>query len=61
MQNGHRLPATVMRLFKKMQDALGQWHDLVVMAERLMSLSIEQLLAHHDALVQFGGAESGPA
>jgi CHAD domain-containing protein len=50
--NGHRLPADVTRSFKKMQDALGQWHDLIVLAERLLSLSVEQLLAHHDAAVQ---------
>ena len=45
----HALPAAVTRSFKQMQDALGQWHDYVVLAERIMQLSLDEHLSHHDA------------
>jgi hypothetical protein len=35
-----------------MQDALGLWHDDVVLAECVMSLSLDERLAHHDAPLQ---------
>lgn len=49
---GHRLPAALMRSFKQMQGALGLWHDYVVLAERVMELSLRELLPHHDAAMQ---------
>jgi CHAD domain-containing protein len=45
----HSLPAAITRSFKQMQDALGQWHDYVVLAERIMQLSLDEHLSHHDA------------
>jgi CHAD domain-containing protein len=47
-----RLPAAVLRHFKRMQDALGLWHDDVVLIERLLAESAERMLAHHDAALQ---------
>ena len=49
---GHKLPSGIMRNFKNMQDALGMWHDYVVLTERAMQMSLEQLLPHHDAELQ---------
>jgi len=49
---GHKLPAGVMGNFKKMQEALGLWHDYVVLTERAMQMSLEELLPHHDAALQ---------
>jgi CHAD domain-containing protein len=49
---GHPIPSGVAKSFKKMQDALGEWHDLVVLTERAMGESIESLLAHHDTQFQ---------
>jgi len=57
IEEGHRLPATVMRAFKQMQDALGLWHDFVVLAERLMDVSLDEQLPHHDADMQAGVLE----
>jgi CHAD domain-containing protein len=45
-------PAAVLRTFKRMQDALGDWHDHVVLAEWMMRLSLRELLAHHDPAMQ---------
>lgn len=49
---GHRLPVAVTRSFKQMQAALGLWHDYVVLAERVMEVSLRELLPHHDAAMQ---------
>ena len=49
---GHKLPAGVMGKFKRMQEALGLWHDYVVLTERAMQISLEELLPHHDAVMQ---------
>ncbi len=46
---GHRLPASVTRAFKRMQDALGLWHDYVVLAECVSKISVEEKLFYHDA------------
>ena len=45
-------PAAVLRSFKRMQDALGEWHDYVVLSETMMRLSLRELLAHHDPKLQ---------
>jgi triphosphatase len=37
---GHKLPAAVGRSFKKMQDALGLWHDYVVLNDCVLKLSV---------------------
>jgi CHAD domain-containing protein len=52
VESGHRLPPAITRSFKKMQDALGEWHDFVVLAERLMSLSLDEELGLHDIPMQ---------
>lgn len=49
---GHKLPAGVMGRFKRMQEALGNWHDYVVLTERAMQISLDELLPHHDAALQ---------
>jgi CHAD domain-containing protein len=46
---GVRLPKRVLGGFKRIQTALGLWHDLVVLTERALSESVEAQLALHDA------------
>ena len=41
---GHKLPAGIMKNFKRMQEALGVWHDYVVLTERAMHVSLQALL-----------------
>jgi len=38
--------------FKKMQDALGSWHDYAIMAHTLLELSVQTQLALHDGVLQ---------
>jgi CHAD domain-containing protein len=45
--HGHELPSSLTKSFKKMQDALGDWHDYVVLAEHATGAAIEEQLAHH--------------
>jgi CHAD domain-containing protein len=45
--HGHELPGSLTKTFKKMQDALGDWHDYVVLAEHATGAAIEEQLAHH--------------
>lgn len=51
-EHGFRLPASVASLFKRMQTALGLWHDFVVLAERIMCESVECDLALHNPRLQ---------
>jgi CHAD domain-containing protein len=51
-RGGDKPPAGVLAIFKRMQDALGDWHDHVVLAEWMMRLSLGELLAHHDPAMQ---------
>lgn len=46
---GHPLPADVLKTFKKMQEALGLWHDYVVLTEQALAMASREMLAHHDA------------
>jgi CHAD domain-containing protein len=46
---GHALPGSVMRGFKKMQESLGMWHDFVVLTDTAMEISVEEMLAVTDA------------
>ncbi len=39
---GRRLPARVMRTFKRLQDALGLWHDFIVLADELLNSAVGQ-------------------
>ena len=50
--HGRRLDSRVTRTFKRMQDALGLWHDFVVVTEWAMRASLEGLVAHHDTKLQ---------
>lgn len=45
---GHKLPGSVAKSFKKMQEGLGLWHDYVVLADRAMKASLDEQLGHHD-------------
>ena len=46
--HGMRIPQSIFRAFKKMQDALGDWHDQVVLAERTMNQWVTAELSHHN-------------
>jgi CHAD domain-containing protein len=48
----HPLPAGTIRAFKKLQDALGLWHDYAVLADAAMQASMDELLAYHDSQLQ---------
>jgi CHAD domain-containing protein len=37
---GRKVPARVLRLFKRLQDALGLWHDYIVLTDELLAGSI---------------------
>jgi CHAD domain-containing protein len=48
---GHDVPKSVAKDFKALQDALGLWHDHVVLAEQALALALEaELAAHHPDL-----------
>jgi CHAD domain-containing protein len=51
-EHGHPLPKRVSSTFKKLQESLGQWHDYVVLTERALCESVDDLLPHHDAVLQ---------
>ena len=51
-EHGRQLDRRVMRTFKRMQEALGLWHDFVVVTEWAMRASLDGLLAHHDTKLQ---------
>lgn len=50
--DGHPLPADVTKTFKRLQDALGLWHDYVVLTERMLAMCSDEQLAHHDSATQ---------
>lgn len=45
---GHELPGELTKAFKRMQDALGLWHDYVVLADHAMRAVLDEQLAHHE-------------
>jgi CHAD domain-containing protein len=45
---GHDLPESLSKSFKKMQDALGSWHDYVVLTDCATQAALEQQLSHHN-------------
>lgn len=53
-EQGHKLPASVLRAFKKMQEALGDWHDDVVLTECVMQKSLDGELSYHQLELQDG-------
>ena len=48
----HALPPMVRRTFKRMQNALGDWHDCVVLAECAMRMSLDESLAARDPAME---------
>ena len=57
VESGHPLPAAVTRTFKRMQDALGAWHDMVVLAERALHATLDAGLAYHDPALHLAVAD----
>jgi hypothetical protein len=58
---GIAIPKSVIAGFKRMQNALGLWHDYVVLTERILSESVAQEISLHDppkqqALLALAGA-----
>jgi CHAD domain-containing protein len=49
---GHKLPAAVMKTFKRMQELLGAWHDFVVLTDTSVRASLDGLLSHRDPAMQ---------
>jgi CHAD domain-containing protein len=49
---GHPLPGKIGKAFKRMQDALGLWHDYVVLAEYALHESVDADLVLHDPGLQ---------
>lgn len=45
---GHDLPGSLTKTFKKMQDALGLWHDYVVLADNAMRAALDEQLSNHE-------------
>jgi len=45
---GMPLPEDGLKLFKRMQSVLGDWHDAVLLAQRCVADAAEEHLAYHD-------------
>jgi CHAD domain-containing protein len=45
---GFHIPPTLFRVFKRLQDALGLWHDYVVLGEQCLRTAMDQQLSLHD-------------
>jgi CHAD domain-containing protein len=45
---GMTIPDDGLKLFKRMQSALGDWHDAVLLAQRCVCDAAEEQLAYHD-------------
>ena len=48
---GHALPGPVIGQFKRMQSALGLWHDYVVLSQKVMRLTLDDEIACHDRVL----------
>ena len=49
---GHPLPGSVLKKFKRMQELLGAWHDFVVLTDEAMRTSLDAVLSHRDPAAQ---------
>ncbi len=49
---GYEFPKSVTKTFKRMQEALGLWHDFVVLSDRALQLSLDEALGHRDSALQ---------
>ena len=47
--DGHAMPKSVLKQFKSLQEALGLWHDYVVLGQEAMRTDLEAELALHDS------------
>lgn len=47
--DGHAMPKSVLKQFKAIQEALGLWHDYVVLGQDAMRTDLEAELALHDS------------
>ena len=54
---GHEVPDDAMKLFKKLQDHLGTWHDFAILSQHVMTLSAKEELSLHDAANQIAVLE----
>ena len=45
---GCEVPRSVAREFKKLQDALGLWHDYAVLTDEMLKLALDRQLSVHD-------------
>ena len=54
---GHEVPDDAMKLFKKLQDHLGTWHDFAILSQHVMTLSAKEELSLHDATNQIAVLE----
>jgi len=53
---GHEVPRSVAKEFKALQDALGLWHDYVVLTQEMLRMAIDgQLASRHPGL--FGAVQ----
>ena len=50
-QTGHELPSPVIGQFKRMQGALGLWHDYVVLSQKVMRLTLDDEIACHERVL----------
>jgi CHAD domain-containing protein len=48
-EQGHPLPGSVRKAFKRMQESLGLWHDYVVLSETAVRVWLDEELPLHDA------------
>jgi CHAD domain-containing protein len=48
---GFALPPAVLKNLKLMQDALGLWHDYVVLGERILRLALDSGVHYHDPVL----------
>ena len=65
---GYRIPRSVTKIFKRLQDALGLWHDHVVLCQRILELALEKNVAYRQPSLYVGpgrperrGLAGGPA
>jgi CHAD domain-containing protein len=48
---GFAFRRSVFRGFKRLQDALGLWHDYIVMGEYVLGAALEERVAYHDPVL----------
>jgi CHAD domain-containing protein len=51
-EQGHKLPKSVLKMFKTIQQYLGDWHDNVVIVQSAMSHALDDELTYKDMALQ---------